>query len=93
MDNYQIALQRMSYLLRKFEKDAISKDFLENVIEKGQAEMVPQTEPKRDNCKVWLIPQDWVYHPKKATIRVVFNCSTIFRCLASFPKGGSWPNG
>lgn len=56
-NNYQIALQRMSYLLRKFEKDARFKDdyinFLENVIEKGHAEMVPQTELKRDNSKVW----------------------------------------
>ncbi len=57
-DNYQLALQRMSCLLRRFERDPMFKDeyvsFLENVIAKGHAEIVPQEELKKNNGKVSL---------------------------------------
>ncbi len=53
--------------------------FLTNVINKGYAEAVPQDQLLRDDGKVWYIPHHGVYHPKKKTIKAVFDCSAVFK--------------
>ncbi|XP_030843475.1 uncharacterized protein LOC115924777 [Strongylocentrotus purpuratus] len=53
--------------------------FMENIIEKGYAEKVPDEELDLDNKAVWYIPHHGVYHPKKPNkIRVVFDCSAEY---------------
>lgn len=54
-------------------------EFLNEVINKGYAEVVPQQELKRKDGKLWYIPHHGVYHPQKQTIRVVFDCGVTFQ--------------
>lgn len=58
-NNHQQAQQRVLSLKRKLERNAQYHEeytvFLENVIEKGYAEMVPSDELKADSGKVWYI--------------------------------------
>ena len=53
--------------------------FINEIINKGYAEKVPQKILKTDPGKAWYIPHHGVYHPKKPDkIRVVFDCSAKF---------------
>ena len=53
--------------------------FIDEIINKGYAEKVPQKILKTDPGKMWYIPHHSVYHPKKPDkIRVVFDCSAKF---------------
>ena len=48
------------------------KTFMKDMIDKGQAEKVPDNELHLDNGRVWYIPHHGVYHPQKPDkIRVV----------------------
>ena len=73
-------------LQRKFEKNAQFKEeytaFLENVINKGHAEAVTKNELEKDDGRLWYIPHHGVYHSKKGTIRVVFDCSASYQGLS-----------
>lgn len=60
----------------KYCKDYVT--FMEDIIARGDAERVPETEMESQTS--WYIPHHGVYHPKKLTkIRVVFDCSAKFR--------------
>ena len=50
-----------------------------DVIQKGYAELVPQDRLQRQDGKVWYISHHAVYHKRKKTFRVVFNCSSTFQ--------------
>lgn len=82
-NNYQVAEQRLQSLKRKFKRNEKFKtdytEFLTEVINKGYAEVVPQQELERSDGKLWYIPHHGVYHPKKQTIRVVFDCAATFQ--------------
>lgn len=82
-DNHHVAEQRLSSLKKKFQKNEKFKaeytEFLTEVINRGHAEVVPQDELKRCDGKVWYIPHHGVYHTKKGTIRVVFDCGATYR--------------
>lgn len=73
---------RLSSLKKRFQKNEHFKneytDFLTKVINQRHAEIVPQDEVERADGKVRYIPHHGVYHPKKGTIRVVFDCGAIF---------------
>ena len=52
---------------------------MKDVIDRGHAETVPETEIGADNGHVRYIPHHGVYHPKKNDkVRVVFDCSAKF---------------
>ena len=54
--------------------------FINDMVDKGYAEKVPQESLKTAQDKAWYIPPHGVYHPKKPQkIRVVFDCSAKFR--------------
>ena len=82
-NNYQQAQQRVMSLKRKLEKnEQYHKEyatFLEAVIEKGHAEVVPRDELETQSGKRWYIPHHGVHHPKKGSLRVVFDCSASFQ--------------
>lgn len=82
-NNRQLAKQRIHYLLRKFKKDTNFyeeyKKFLNDVISKGYAEPVPQEVLNQQDGKVWYIPHHGVYHPRKSTIQVVFDCASSLK--------------
>lgn len=88
-NSFHTALSRHKLLLRKFEKDkeyaAKYKEFMKDIIERGEAEVVPDGDLKRENA--WYIPHFGVFHPKKPEkIRVVFDCAakTDSRCLNDY---------
>lgn len=82
-NNRQVAEQRAAHLLKKFRRNDTFfeeyKRFMNDVITKGYAEMVPNEQLERDDGKIWYIPHHGVYHPRKKTIRVVFDCASAFR--------------
>lgn len=82
-NNRLIAEQCLLNLKRKFKRDPNYQreysEFLNDAIHKGYAEMVPSAQKNRSDGKVWYIPHHGVYHPKKMTIRVVFDCGASFQ--------------
>lgn len=76
--NGAIVEQRALNLQRRLQRNASFHadytTFMESVIAKGHAEKVPTAEPDRLDGRLWYIPHYGVYHPKKQSIRVVFDC-------------------
>ena len=80
-NNKSVALQRLRHLRKKLEADGKYREhyfaFMKDIIAKGHAEKVPDSELDED-C-VWYLPHHGIYHPKKRDkIRVVFDCSAKF---------------
>lgn len=77
-NNRCVALQRLTSLKRKMERNEKFhqeyKQFLDDVISNGFAEMVPQEEFRAGEVNVFYIPHHGVYHPRKKKLRVVFDC-------------------
>lgn len=82
-NNHCVAEQRAMSLRRKFQrhKDYHQEyaDFVSDVIKNGYAEEVPQNQLNGRDGKIWYIPHHGVYHPKKGTLRVVFDCGASFK--------------
>ena len=75
---------RLQHLRRRFQKDRKYQQdytaFMQNIIDSGFAEPVPNDEIQAAEGRVWFIPHHGVYHPKKPDkIRVVFDCSARFK--------------
>ena len=86
-NNKCIAEQRIQSLKRKFEKNKQYEEeytsFVTKMIDSGYAEVVPENELNVEAGNVWYLPHHGVYHPKKKTLRVVFDCGASFKgtCL------------
>ena len=82
-NNRHIATQRLMSLKKRMKRDETFRNdyttFLNDVIANGYAEIVPQEEAKQLDGKSWYIPHHAVYHPKKNTLRVVFDCGAEFQ--------------
>jgi len=82
-NNNSIAEQHLLSLHRKFKSNKdyhqVYTAFLSKVIKKGYAELLPHQQLKQDDGKVWYMPQYGVYHPKKKTLRVLFDCAAVFK--------------
>ena len=83
-NNRSLALHRLKHLQKKLEADETYRNhyvtFMKDILDKGHAEIVPETELRSVNGKVWYIPHHGVYHHKKKDkIRIVFDCSAKFR--------------
>ena len=81
-NNIASASQRLNQLKRLLEANKKYCDdntrFMGEVIEKGDAEKVRESELEKKT--VWYIPHHGVYHPQKPDkIRVVFDCSAKFK--------------
>ena len=83
-NNRAMAWNRLKPLKKKLESNQTYRshyvEFMNNVIQNGYAEKVPQgTQSGESSKSVWYIPHHGVYHPKKPNkIRVVFDCSAQF---------------
>uniref|UniRef100_A0A1A8DVW7 DUF5641 domain-containing protein n=1 Tax=Nothobranchius kadleci TaxID=1051664 RepID=A0A1A8DVW7_NOTKA len=80
-DNKQLAIMRLSHLKRKLLRDERYKEqyvkFMEEVIEKGDAEEVHDEGKEGEKC---YIPHHGVYHAKKPDkLRIVFDCSAKYK--------------
>ena len=82
LSNRYVVEQRALCLKRKLKNNAAFKEeyvsFLSDVINKGYAERVPEKDLEGKEGKVWYIPHLGVRHPKKGTLRVVFDCGASF---------------
>ncbi|CAI5660104.1 unnamed protein product [Oreochromis niloticus] len=79
-DNKKLALVRLKHLKRKLDRDPKFKidygRFMDSIFKDGDAEKV---ENQAELGKVWYIPHQGVYHPRKpGKIRVVFDCSARY---------------
>lgn len=80
-NNKELALKRLMNLKKKLKNNSKFSDdyteFMTNMIDKGYAEMVPSMV---EADEVWYIPHHGVYHPRKPDkIRIVFDCSAVFK--------------
>ena len=83
-NNRTLALSRLERLKQRLKRDRKYRDhykaFMKEMIDKGQAERVPDDELQLTNGRVWYIPHHGVYHPQKPDkIRVVFDASAEFK--------------
>ena len=82
-NNKKMAEQRALSLKRKLERNAMFKkdyvSFMNDVLKKGHAEMVPEAQLHRNDGRLWYIPHHGVYHKQKGSIRVVFDCTSSFQ--------------
>ena len=70
-------------LLRRKEEHQEYTNFMEELVEKGYAEKVPDSELARNDGRVWYIPHHCVKHPRKPDkVRVVFNCPVVYKGYA-----------
>jgi len=78
-----MAEQRTFHLKRKFQRDQVYateyKGFMSDIIKKGYAEKVPPEDLQLENGKIWYIPHHGVYHKRKKSIRVVFDCASSYK--------------
>ncbi|XP_034093136.1 uncharacterized protein LOC117560379 [Gymnodraco acuticeps] len=81
-NNFAVAKQRLLGLRKRFVSNPmLHKEYasvLNGVIEKGYAEQVP-TQQHYGSGKLWYIPHHSVYHPRKGSLRVVFDCGATFK--------------
>lgn len=82
-NNQVVAKQRILGLRRKLERNEKFHqeytNFFGDMISEGYAERVPEHEVNRSDGRLWYIPHHGVHHPKKGTLRVVFDCGAEFR--------------
>ena len=82
-NNREQALKRVLWQKKKMtQNDKYRRDyvaFINDMVDKGYAEKVPNEALKTEDGKAWYVPHHGVYHPKKPEkIRVVFDCSAKF---------------
>ena len=86
-NNRELALRHLIPLKKRFSSCRSYQDqytaFLDSMFKNGHAEKVSTPDPtdgSKINSRVWYIPRHGVFHPKKPSmIRVVFDCSAIFK--------------
>ena len=83
-NNRSLALSCLERLKQRLKRDRRYRDhyeaFMKEMIDKGQAERVPDDELQLTNGRVWYIPHHGVYHPQKPDkIRIVFDASAEFK--------------
>ena len=85
-DNKWMASKRLEQLRKKLKADPQYKEdyrsFVNQMIELGDAEIVPEEQINKDTKDMWYIPHHGVYHKKKGKLRVVFDCSARYQGTA-----------
>ena len=82
-NSFKVAKQRILGLKKRFMSNPeFHKEYsnsLNDVIEKGYAEKVPLEQSQGRPGKVWYIPHHGVYHPRKGSLRVVFDGGATYQ--------------
>ena len=82
-NNREQAEQRARWIKKKFASKQFKEDyvtFMNDIIGKGYARKVPESNIKIKEGKTWYLPHHGVYHPNKpGKIRVVFDCSCNYK--------------
>lgn len=68
-NNRKVVEQRQGHLKRRLQRDPVFYEeyntFINDLLDKGYAERVPDAELERSDGRVWYIPHHGVYHPTK----------------------------
>ncbi|KAL0147628.1 hypothetical protein M9458_057070 [Cirrhinus mrigala] len=95
-NNFAVAKQRVLGLKKKFINNHDFHQeyagYMNDVISKGYAEQVPQEQLHCEIGKVWYIPHHGVHHPRKGSVRVVFDCGATFQGILLNTKLLQGPN-
>ena len=83
-NNRDVAVRRMRFLERRFQKDTPLfekyRSTVEDYISRGHAKRVPDDQVYIDDKPLWYLPHHPVFHPQKpGKVRVVFDCAARFR--------------
>ncbi|KAK7930431.1 hypothetical protein WMY93_006826 [Mugilogobius chulae] len=82
-NNKKVVEQRLHHLKSRLQRDQQFHEeyntFINNLLVKGYAEMVPAEELERRDSRVWYIPHHGVRHPTKGNLRVVFDCGASYK--------------
>ncbi|KAL7883055.1 hypothetical protein SRHO_G00007130 [Serrasalmus rhombeus] len=82
----RVAEQRLFSLQGKFKRNKEFHqeytEFMSEVITNGYAEPVPCQQLNRSDGRLWFLPHHGVYHPKKKTLRVVFDCASVYQGIS-----------
>ncbi|XP_020556881.2 uncharacterized protein LOC110014410 [Oryzias latipes] len=82
-NNYSVAKQRLQSLKKRFIHDKAWQEeysrYMNELFKKSYAERVPKQQIKGREGKVWYIPHHGVQHPRKKSLRVVFDCGATFK--------------
>ena len=82
-NNRKQAEQRALWIKKKFADEQYKQDyvtFINDIISKGYATQVSESNIEVEEGKLWYLPHHGVYHPKKpGKIRVVFDCSCSYK--------------
>ena len=83
-NNKEQAIKRANWQKKKTLRDSQHRSdyvaFVNDTIAKGYAQRVPNELLTPKPGKVWYLPHNGVYHPKKpGNIQVVFDCSSKFQ--------------
>ncbi|XP_048011443.1 uncharacterized protein LOC125244827 [Megalobrama amblycephala] len=85
-NNRRIAEQRLLSLKRRFKTSEQYRQeyvkFMNEILERNYAEEVPLEELEPSEGSTWYIPHHGVYHPKKKTLRVVFDCGATYKGIS-----------
>ena len=76
-NNRVMAEQHLHSLKRRMLSNQRLKEeyqtYIENMLDRGYAEVVPEDELRHDDGKVWYVPHHGVYSQTKEKLRVVFD--------------------
>ncbi|XP_078361599.1 uncharacterized protein LOC144645962 [Oculina patagonica] len=83
-NNKLLAEHRLRLLRRRLsrDQDLFQKysAFIDNLLDKASARMVPDYQLSRPGVATWFLPHHSVFHPKKpGKVRVVFDCAAKYR--------------
>ena len=83
-NNRPMAEKRLHSLKRRLQKNSELfvkyKDAMQDYIDKGHAERVPEEELEVNNCKIWYLPHQPVTHRlKPEKVRLVFDCAAKYK--------------
>ncbi|KAL7826268.1 hypothetical protein SRHO_G00340060 [Serrasalmus rhombeus] len=82
-NNREVAIRRAASLAKRLKGDksfqAEYKQFMDKMLEQDYAEKIPLDQLHVVEGKIWYVPHHGVYHRRKGTLRVVFDCTSSFQ--------------
>ncbi|XP_033642413.1 uncharacterized protein LOC117302547 [Asterias rubens] len=96
-DNKAVAEHRLRLLGRRLGRDSDMKEKyiagIQDLMNKGYAEEVPQQDLNREDGAVWYLPHHPVLHPRKpGKVRIVFDCAARYRGVSLNDKVHQGPD-
>ncbi|KAL7826198.1 hypothetical protein SRHO_G00339360 [Serrasalmus rhombeus] len=79
LNNREVAIRRAASLAKRLKGDKSYKQFMDKMLEQDYAEKIPLDQLHVVEGKIWYVPHHGVYHRRKGTLRVVFDCTSSFQ--------------